>query len=90
MSSEISDSVPNGVAPLCVRRNTRPISHCKSICRFCQSASPPARFALSKVTEERKGDVWRKVAEEAARNYGTANGMIKMDNESLCIVGTRP
>jgi hypothetical protein len=29
------------------------------------------------------------VAEEATRNYGTANGLIKMDNESICIVGTR-
>jgi ubiquinone/menaquinone biosynthesis C-methylase UbiE len=59
-------------------------------CRYCQSASPSARIALSKVPEERKGDVWRKVAEEAARSYGTANGLIKMDNESICIVGTRP
>jgi SAM-dependent methyltransferase len=59
-------------------------------CRYCQSASPSARFALSKVTEERKGDVWNKVAEEAARNYGTANGLIKMDNESICVAGTRP
>jgi hypothetical protein len=59
-------------------------------CRYCQSASPSARIALSKVIEERKEDVLRKVAEEATRNYGTANGEIKMDNESICIVGTRP
>jgi SAM-dependent methyltransferase len=58
-------------------------------CRYCQSASPSARIALSKQTEERKEDIWRKVAEEAARNYGTANGLIKMDNESICIVGKR-
>jgi enediyne biosynthesis protein CalE5 len=57
--------------------------------RYCQSASPSARIALSKVIEERKEDVWRKVVEEAARNYGTANGQIKMDNESICVVGTR-
>ncbi|HEU4822882.1 MAG TPA: methyltransferase domain-containing protein [Nitrososphaeraceae archaeon] len=59
-------------------------------CRYCQAVSASARIALSKETEERKEDVWRKVAEEAARNYGTANGLIKMDNESICIVGTRP
>jgi ubiquinone/menaquinone biosynthesis C-methylase UbiE len=59
-------------------------------CRYCQAVSVSARTALSKVTEERKEDVWRKVAEEATRNYGTANGPIKMDNESICIVGTRP
>jgi exonuclease VII small subunit len=57
--------------------------------RYCQAVSAAARIALSKVTEERKEDVWRKVAEEA-RNYRTANGLIKMDNESICIVGTRP
>ena len=59
-------------------------------CRYCQAVSASARIALSKETEKRKEDVWRKVAEEAARNYGTANGLIKMDNESICIVGTRP
>ena len=59
-------------------------------CRYCQAVSASARTALSKVTEERKENVWRKVAEEAARNYGTANGLVKMDNESICIVGKRP
>src|SRR5919198_2666838 len=59
-------------------------------CRYCQAVSASARIALSKETEERKEDIWRKVAEEAARNYGTANGLIKMDNESICIVGIRP
>jgi enediyne biosynthesis protein CalE5 len=59
-------------------------------CRYGQAVSNSARIALSKVTEERKEDVLRKVAEEATRNYGTANGQIKMDNESICIVGTRP
>jgi SAM-dependent methyltransferase len=59
-------------------------------CRYCQAVSKSARTALSKVTEERKEDVWRKVAEEAAQNYGTANGLVKMDNESICIVGKRP
>ena len=58
--------------------------------RYCQAVSSSARVALSKVAEERKEDVWRKVAQEAARIYGTANGPIKMDNESTCIVGTRP
>jgi hypothetical protein len=30
------------------------------------------------------------VEEEAARNYGTANGLIKMDNETIYIVVTGP
>ena len=29
-------------------------------CRYCQAVSVSARTALSKVTEERKEDVWRK------------------------------
>ena len=59
-------------------------------CRYCQAVSASARIVLSKETEERKEEIWRKVAEEAAQNYGTANGVIKMDNESICVVGTRP
>jgi SAM-dependent methyltransferase len=59
-------------------------------CRYCQAVSTSARIVLYKQTEKRKQDIWRKVAEEAARNYGTVNGLIKMDNESICIVGTRP
>ena len=57
---------------------------------YCQAVSAPARIALSGQPEERKEDIWRKVAEEGTRNHGTANGPIKMDNESICIVGTRP
>jgi SAM-dependent methyltransferase len=59
-------------------------------CRYCRAVSASARIVLSKETEERKEEIWRKVAEEAARNYGTANGVIKMDNESISVVGTRP
>lgn len=57
--------------------------------RYCQSVSASARLALSNETEERKEAVWRKVSEEVTRNYGGANGLIKMDNESICVVGTR-
>jgi ubiquinone/menaquinone biosynthesis C-methylase UbiE len=57
--------------------------------RFCQTVIPPARIALSKETEERKEEIWRKVAEEAAKNYGIADGSIRMNNESICVVGTK-
>ena len=59
-------------------------------CRYCQAVSASARIVLSKETEERREEIWRKVAEEAEQNYGTANRVIKMDNESTCMVGTRP
>ncbi len=58
-------------------------------CRYCQAISTSARIMLSKETEERREEIWRKVAGEATRSYGTANGVIKMDNESICVVGIR-
>jgi enediyne biosynthesis protein CalE5 len=57
--------------------------------RFCQTVIPPARIAVSKETEERKEEIWRKVAEEAAKNYGIADDSIRMNNESICVVGTK-
>jgi ubiquinone/menaquinone biosynthesis C-methylase UbiE len=57
--------------------------------RYCRTVLPPARAALSKETEQRKQDVWKKVSEEAAKNYGTPDGHIRMNNESICVVGTK-
>jgi ubiquinone/menaquinone biosynthesis C-methylase UbiE len=57
--------------------------------QYCQAVSAPARIALSKETEERKETIWRKVAEEAALIYETVNGLIRMDNESVCVAATR-
>jgi ubiquinone/menaquinone biosynthesis C-methylase UbiE len=58
--------------------------------RYSQATSPSARKALSKETEERKEAIWRKVAEEAKRNYGTPDGYIRMNTESICVVGIKP
>jgi ubiquinone/menaquinone biosynthesis C-methylase UbiE len=58
--------------------------------RYCQAVSAAARIALSKETEERKKEIWKRVAEAAERNYGSGNGLVRMDNESICVVGTRP
>jgi ubiquinone/menaquinone biosynthesis C-methylase UbiE len=57
--------------------------------RYCQAVSASARMALSKETEEKKEEVWRKVAEEAARNYGVGDDHIRMNNESICVVGRK-
>jgi len=59
-------------------------------CGYCQSVSTAARIALSKETEERKQEIWRGVAEAAVRDYGAGNGLVRMDNESICVVGTKP
>jgi hypothetical protein len=34
--------------------------------------------------EERKEEIWKRVAEAAVRNYGAGNGLIRMNNESIC------
>jgi enediyne biosynthesis protein CalE5 len=58
--------------------------------RYCQAVSSSARIALSKETEERKEAIWKRIAEAAVRNYEVGNGLVRMDNESICVVGTRP
>ena len=58
--------------------------------RYCQAVSTAPRIALSKETEERKEEIWKRIAEAAVQNYGVGNGLVRMDNESICVVGTRP
>ena len=56
---------------------------------YCQAVSASARIALSKETQEKKEDIWRKVEEEATRNYGVGDDHIRMNNESICVVGRK-
>jgi hypothetical protein len=57
---------------------------------YCQAVSIGPRIALSKETKKRKEEVWKRIAESAEQNYGVGNGLVRMDNESICVVGTRP
>jgi hypothetical protein len=57
--------------------------------RYCQAVSNAPRIALSKETEKRKEEIWKRIAEAAVRNYGVGNGLVRMDNESICVIGTR-
>jgi enediyne biosynthesis protein CalE5 len=57
---------------------------------YCQAVSTGPRIALSKETEKRKEEIWKRIAESAEQNYGVGNGLVRMDNESICVVGTRP
>lgn len=41
----------------------------KDYSRYCQAVRAPSRFAFSGEPEERKEDIWRKVAEEATTNH---------------------
>jgi hypothetical protein len=67
-------------------KNTIPILRAAVVYWHCSSA----RIALSKETEERKEEIWRRIAEAAVRNYEVGNGLVRIDNESICVVGTRP
>jgi ubiquinone/menaquinone biosynthesis C-methylase UbiE len=58
--------------------------------RYSQAISAGARIVLSKESEERKKHIWRKVAECAQISYATATGSIRMDNECICIVASKP
>jgi enediyne biosynthesis protein CalE5 len=58
--------------------------------RYCQAVSTAPLIALSKETEERKEEIWKRIAETAVQNHGVGNGLVRMDNESICVVGTRP
>jgi len=57
--------------------------------RYCQAVSAPARLVLSKETEKRKREIWTRVADEVALNYGIGGSRIRMNNESICIMGTK-
>ena len=58
--------------------------------RYCQAISTGARIFLSTESEERKKFIWSKMAKYAATRYATATGSIRMDNECICIVATKP
>jgi ubiquinone/menaquinone biosynthesis C-methylase UbiE len=58
--------------------------------RYCQAISTGARIFLSTESEKRKKLIWSKVAEYAATRYATTTGSIRMDNECICIVATKP
>jgi len=57
--------------------------------QYCQAVSASAHFALSSESEARKREIWKRVAEEAVSNYGIDSRIVRMHNESVCIVGTR-
>ncbi|MCC2647454.1 MAG: ubiE [Nitrososphaeraceae archaeon] len=52
--------------------------------------SAPITAMLSNETEERKEEIWKAVAKEAARKYtDTTTGCIRLDNEVICIAGKK-
>jgi ubiquinone/menaquinone biosynthesis C-methylase UbiE len=57
---------------------------------YIQAVSAGARISLSNESEARKKYIWRKVAECAEIRYATATGPVRMDNECICIVASKP
>lgn len=58
---------------------------------YCtKELSAPINAMLSNEVEERREEIWKAVAEEAARKYtDNTTGCIRLDNEVICIVGKR-
>jgi ubiquinone/menaquinone biosynthesis C-methylase UbiE len=56
-----------------------------------RDVAAPINMILSKVSEDRREEIWKFLTEEVVRsNYTNAdNGCVTMDNECICVVGTR-
>ncbi len=58
--------------------------------KFTQDIAAPVHEVLSNQTIEHKEKIWKAVTEAAATKYANNNkGPINMDNEAICIVGTK-
>lgn len=57
--------------------------------KYCQAISASARVVLSNESDEKRKLIWKNVADCAMLNYTNTNGTITMDNECICIVGTK-
>lgn len=59
--------------------------------RFAKAIIAPIQEILANETETRREKIWKALTEEVKRKYVTANNnkSIKMDNETICIVGRK-
>jgi ubiquinone/menaquinone biosynthesis C-methylase UbiE len=57
--------------------------------QYCQAISASARVVLSNESDETRKLIWKNVADCATLKYTNTNGTIRMDNECICIVGTK-
>lgn len=59
--------------------------------RFLQAIAAPIHAMLANETEERKEEIWKAITEKAKRSqyFDANNGSLRMDNETICVVGTR-
>ena len=59
--------------------------------RFAKAIIAPLQDILANETETRREKIWKALTEEVKRKYVTANNnkSIRMDNETICIVGRK-
>jgi ubiquinone/menaquinone biosynthesis C-methylase UbiE len=57
---------------------------------FNQDIAAPVRIMLANETEERKQEIWNAVTNQAKQRFVDKDtGRIKLDNEAICIVGSK-
>lgn len=65
-------------------------SSAKEYTEFNQDIAAPVRIMLANETEERKQEIWNAVTNQAKQRFVDKDtGRIKLDNEAICIVGSR-
>lgn len=65
-------------------------SSAEEYAEFNQDIAAPVRTMLANETEERKQEIWNAVTDQAKQRFVEKDtGRIKLDNEAICIVGSK-
>ncbi len=67
---------------------TREFASAEAYVRFLQDINAPLKAILANQPAQRQAEVWQAIG-EAAQQYATADGSIRMLNEAICVVGRR-
>jgi ubiquinone/menaquinone biosynthesis C-methylase UbiE len=57
--------------------------------RLHQTISVPIRVMLADQTQERKVEIWNAVTAEMTRYTNSSTGCVSLDNETICVSGTK-
>ncbi len=62
----------------------------KDYINHVRDVATPIKAMLDKESTNRQEEIWKLVTEEVTKsNYTNANGSLKLDNECVCVIGTR-
>jgi ubiquinone/menaquinone biosynthesis C-methylase UbiE len=56
---------------------------------FTKDIAAPVNIMLANESDERKAQIWNKVADHVRNLYSKDNGRVKLDNEAMCLVARR-